>query len=57
MLEAQCALSRELIERIKDDMGRIVEYLQKENVDITTIPLYKIPEDIGRCTGHLECFK
>lgn len=58
LLEVECQLAKELIETIRNDMERIRDELYDKNiVDITSDPYWKLSDDIGRCSGHLISFK
>lgn len=53
-LEIEAKLAKELITAIRSDLEVIAKDLrEKELVDTTSVPYYKLYEDIGRCSGHL----
>ena len=53
-LELECSLSRELIESLKNDLVTISKQLGAEKIVCDDGYLWKIPNDIGRCQGHLD---
>ena len=58
-LEIECKLARELIETVRSDMESIRDYLYNDTVciNIADDPLWRLSNDIGRCSGHLNYFK
>ena len=59
LLEAQCGLAYELIESLRSDLETIQARLEKDiGVGaLTNEPYWRIPHDIGRCSGHMSSFR
>lgn len=58
-LEVQCKLASELIESVRDDLEEIRDHLRAD-IDIGVCSrdsYWKIPNDIGRCSGYLSYYK
>lgn len=57
LLEVQCKLAYELIETLRNDLEIIQRHLEKTDGTPLGDDYWRIPNDIGRCSGHLDYYK